>query len=95
VKEVTYVFPAGGATLETMAKNVMVQFGVGNSRQCLPPQGISQCSQWQLEDGSYMRLGVGAYQRNMLLYPSTPKWVTSLEKQAFEKEQGKIPPQKF
>jgi hypothetical protein len=37
VKEVTYVFPAGGATLETMAKNVMVQFGVGNSRQCLPP----------------------------------------------------------
>ena len=46
VKDVTYVFPAGGATLETMAKNVMVQFGVGNSRQCLPPpQGISQCSQ--------------------------------------------------
>ena len=46
VKEVTYVFPAGGATLETMGKNVMVQFGVGNSRQCLPPpQGISQCSQ--------------------------------------------------
>ena len=37
VKEVTYVFPAGGATLETMAKNVMVQFGVGNSQQCLPP----------------------------------------------------------
>jgi hypothetical protein len=37
VKDVTYVFPAGGATLETMAKNVMVQFGVGNSRQCLPP----------------------------------------------------------
>ena len=36
VKEVTYVFPAGGATLETVAKNVMVQFGVGNSRQCLP-----------------------------------------------------------
>ena len=96
VKEVTYVFPAGGATLETMAKNVMVQFGVGNSRQCLPPpQGISQCSQWQLEDGSYMRLGVDAYQRNMLLYLSTPKWITSLEEQAFEKEQGKIPPQKF
>ena len=66
VKEVTYVFPAGGATLETMAKNVMVQFEVGNSRQCLPPpQGISQCSQWQLEDGSYMRLGVDAYRRNM------------------------------
>jgi hypothetical protein len=32
VKEVTYVFPAGGATLETVAKNVMVQFGVENSR---------------------------------------------------------------
>ncbi|HJX83986.1 MAG TPA: hypothetical protein VJ723_06555 [Candidatus Angelobacter sp.] len=96
VKEVTYVFPAGGATLETVAKNVMVQFGVGNSRQCLPPpQGISQCSQWQLEDGSYMRLGLDAYQRNMLLYLSTPKWITSLEEQAFEKEQGKIPPQKF
>ena len=96
VKEVTYVFPAGGATLETMAKNVMVQFGVGNSRQCLPPpQGTSQCSQWQLEDGSYMRLGVDAYQRNMFLYLSTPKWITSLEEQAFEKEQGKIPPQKF
>ena len=96
VKEVTYVFPAGGATLETMAKNVMMQFGVGNSQQCLPPpQGISQCSQWQLEDGSYMRLGVDAYQRNMLLYLSTPKWITSLEEQAFEKEQGKIPPQKF
>ena len=96
VKEVTYVFPAGGATLETMAKNVMVQFGVGNSRQCLPPpQGISQCSQWQLEDGSYMRLGVDAYQRNMLLYLSTPKWITSLEEEAFEKEQGRIPPQKF
>ena len=96
VKEVTYVFPAGGATLETVAKNVMVQFGVGNSRQCLPPpQGISQCSQWQLEDGSYMRLGVDAYQRNMLLYLSTPNWITSLEERAFEKEQGKIPPQKF
>ena len=96
VKEVTYVFPAGGATLETVAKNVMVQFGVGNSRQCLPPpQGISQCSQWQLEDGSYMRLGLDAYQRNMLLYLSTPKWITSLEERAFEKEQGKIPPQKF
>ena len=83
VKEVTYVFPAGGATLETMAKNVMVQFGVGNSRQCLPPpQGISRRSQWQLEDGSYMRLGVDAYQRNMLLYLSTPKWIASLEEQA-------------
>ena len=65
VKEVTYIFPAGGATLETMAKNVMMQFGVGNSRQCLPPpQGISQCSQWQLEDGSYMRLGVDAAPRS-------------------------------
>jgi hypothetical protein len=96
VKEVTYVFPAGGATLETMAKNLMVQFGVGNSRQCLPlPLGISQCSQWQLEDGSYMRLGVDAYQRNMLLYLSTPKWITSLEERAFEKEQGRIPPRKF
>jgi hypothetical protein len=96
VKDVTYVFPAGGATLETMAKNVVVQFGVGNSRQCLPPpQGISQCSQWQLEDGSYMRLGIDAYRRNMFLYLSTPKWITSLEEEAFEKEQGKIPPQKF
>jgi hypothetical protein len=96
VKEVTYIFPTGGATLETMAKNVMAQFGVGNSRQCLPPpQGFSQCSQWQLEDGSYMRLGVDANQRNMFLYLSTPKWITSLEEQAFEKEQGKIPPQKF
>ncbi len=96
VKEVTYDFPAGGATLETMAKNVVMQFGVGNSQEWLPsPQGISQCSQWQLEDGSYMRLGVDAYQRNMLLYLSTPKWITSLEEQAFEKEQGKIPPQKF
>jgi len=36
VKEVTYVFPAGEATLETMAKNVMMQFGVGNSQPCLP-----------------------------------------------------------
>ena len=96
VKEVTYDFPAGGATLETMAKNVVMQFGVGNSQQCVPsPQGISQCSQWQLEDGSYMRLGVDAYQRNMLLYLSTPKWITSLEEQAFEKEQGRIPPRKF
>jgi len=58
-------------------------------------QGISQCSQWQLEDGSYMRLGVDAYQRNMLLYLSTPKWITSLEEEAFEKEQARIPPQKF
>jgi len=49
VKDVTYVFPAGGATLETMAKNVMMQFAVGNSQQCLPPpQGTSECSQWQL-----------------------------------------------
>jgi hypothetical protein len=96
VKDVTYDFPAGGATLETMAKNVVMQFGVGNSQKCLPsPQGISQCSQWQLEDGSYMRLGVDAYQRNMLLYLSTPKWITSLEEQAFEKEQGRIPPRKF
>jgi hypothetical protein len=96
VKEVTYDFPAGHATLETMAKNVMMQFGVGSSQECLPsPQGISQCSQWQLEDGSYMRLGVDAYQRNMLLYLSTPKWITSLEEEAFEKEQARIPPQKF
>ena len=96
VKDVTYDFPAGGATLETMAKNVVMQFGVGNSQKCLPsPLGISQCSQWQLEDGSYMRLGVDAYQRNMLLYLSTPKWITSLEEQAFEKEQGRIPPRKF
>jgi hypothetical protein len=96
VKEVTYDFPAGGATLETMAKNVVMQFGVGNSQQCVPsPQGISLCSQWQLEDGSYMRLGVDAYQRNMLLYLSTPKWITSLEEEAFEKEQGRIPPRKF
>jgi hypothetical protein len=59
VKDVTYVFPAGGATLETMAKNVMMQFGVGNSQPCLPPpQGTSECSQWQLEGGSYVRLGV-------------------------------------
>jgi hypothetical protein len=96
VKEVTYIFPTGGATLETMAKNVMAQFGVGNSRQCVPPpQGFSQCSQWLLEDGSYMRLGVDANQRDMFLYLSTPKWIASLERQAFEKEQGKIPPQKF
>src|SRR6476469_885648 len=96
VKEVTYVFPAGGATLETMAKNVMVQFGVGNSQQCLPPpQGTSECSQWQLEDGSYMRLGVDAYRRNMFLYLSTPKWIGSLEENAVEKEQGRIPPRKF
>ena len=96
VKEVTYDFPAGRATLETMAKNVMMQFGVGSSQECLPsPQGISQCSQWQLEDGSYMRLGVDAYQRNMLLYLSTPKWITSLEEEAFEKEQARIPPRKF
>ena len=41
VKDVTYDFPAGGATLETMAKNVVMQFGVGNSQKCLPsPQGI-------------------------------------------------------
>ena len=66
MKEVTYDFPAGGATLETIAKNVAMQFGVGNSQDCHPsPQGISQCSQWQLEDGSYMRLGVDAYQRNI------------------------------
>ena len=58
VKEVTYDFPAGGATLETIAKNVVMQFGVGNSQPCVPsPQGIRECSQWPLEDGSYMRLG--------------------------------------
>ena len=96
VKEVTYVFPAGGATLETMAKNVMMQFGVGNSQPCLPPpQGTSECSQWQLEDGSYMRLGVDAYRRNMFLYLSTPKWIDSLEEHGVEKEQGRIPPRKF
>ena len=96
VKDVTYVFPAGGATLETMAKSVVMQFGVGNSRQCLPsPQGTSECSQWQLEDGSYMQLGVDAYRRNMFLYLSTPKWIDSLEEHAVEKEQGRIPPRKF
>ena len=51
------LFPAGGATLDTMAKNV-VMHGIGNSQQCLPsPQGMRECSQWQLEEGSYMRLG--------------------------------------
>jgi len=42
-----------------------------------------------------MRLGVDAYQRNMLLYLSTPKGITSLEEETFEKEKGRIPPQKF
>jgi len=96
VKEVTYVFPAGEATLETMAKNVMMQFGVGNSQPCLPsPRGIRECSQWQLEDGSYMRLGVEVNQSKMILSLSTSKWIASLEEQAFEKEQGRIPPRKF
>jgi len=96
VKDVTYDFPAGGATLETMAKNVVMQFAVGNSRQCLPPpQGISQCSQWQLEDGSYIGLGVEVNQSKMILSLSTSKWIASLEEQAFEKEQGRIPPRKF
>jgi hypothetical protein len=96
VKDVTYVFPAGGATLGTMAKNVMTQFGVGNSEQCLPtPQGTSECSQWQLEDGSYMRLGVDVYRRNMFLYLATPKWIDGLEEHGVEREQGRIPPRKF
>jgi len=96
VKEVTYVFPAGEATLETMAKNVMMQFGVGNSQPCLPsPRGIRECSQWQLEDGSYMRLGVEVNQSKMILSLSTSKWIASLEEQAFKKEQGRIPPRKF
>jgi hypothetical protein len=96
VKEVTYVFPAGEATLETMAKNVMMQFGVGNSQPCLPsPRGIRECSQWQLEDGSYMRLGVEVNQSKMILSLSSSKWIASLEEQAFEKEQGRIPPRQF
>ena len=96
VKDVTYIFPAGGATLETMAKNVTLQFGAGNSRPCLPlAHGLSGCFQWQLEDGAYMRLGVNAYRSDMVLYLSTPKWITSLEEQAFEKEQGNIPSRKF
>jgi hypothetical protein len=67
VKDVTYLFPAGGATLETMAKNVVMQFGIGNSQQCLPsPQGIRECSQWQLEEGSYMRLGVDVTRSKMI-----------------------------
>src|ERR1700674_5436356 len=96
VKEVTYDFPAGGATLETMAKNVVMQFGMGNSQQCLPsPQGIRECSQWQLEEGSYMRLGIDVTRSKMILFLSTPKWITILEEQAFEKEQGRISPRKF
>ena len=96
VKDVTYIFPAGGATSETMAKNVMTQFGVGKAGQCLPsPQGLNECSQWRLEDGSYMQLAVGLYRNEMVLYLSPPKWITDLEKQAFETEQGKIPPRKF
>jgi hypothetical protein len=39
VKDVTYVFPAGGATLETMAKNVVKQFGVGNSQAAVGKRG--------------------------------------------------------
>ena len=42
-----------------------------------------------------MRLGVDAYQRNMLLYLLTPKWISSLEEEAFEMEQARIPPRKF
>jgi hypothetical protein len=96
VKDVTYIFPAGGATLERMAKNVTLQFGAGNSRPCLPlAHGLSGCFQWQLEDGAYMRLGVDAYRSDMVLYLATPKWITSLEEQAFEKEQGNIPSRKF
>ena len=68
VKDATYVFPAGGATLETMAKNIMMQFGVGNSQPCLPsPQGIRECSQCQLEDGSYIGLGVEVNDSKMIL----------------------------
>jgi hypothetical protein len=86
VKDVTYVFPDGGATLETMAKNVVMQFGMGNLQECLPsPQGIRECSQWQLEDGSYMRLGVDVNRSKMILYLSAPKWIASLEDQAFER----------
>jgi hypothetical protein len=96
VKDVTYIFPAGGATSETMAKNVMAQFAVGKPGQCLPsPQGLNECSQWQLEDGSYMQLAVGLYRSEMVLYLSTPKWIADLEKQTFETEQGKIPPRKL
>jgi hypothetical protein len=96
VKEVTYIFPTGGATLETMAKNVMMQFGVGNSHECVPTsQGTSECSQWQFEDGSYMRLGVDAYRRNMFLYLSTPKWIDNFEEHEFDKEQGRIPHRQF
>jgi hypothetical protein len=96
VKDVTYVFPAGGATLAIMAKNVVMHFGVGNSQQSLPsPRGIHECSQWQLEEGSYMRLGVDVNRSKMILYLSTPKWIASLEEQAFENEQGRIPPRQF
>ena len=42
-----------------------------------------------------MRLGVDINQSKMILYLSTPKWITSLEEQAFENEQGRIPPRKF
>jgi hypothetical protein len=79
-----------------MAKNVVMQFGIGNSQQCLSsPQGIRECSQWQLEEGTYMRLGVDVTRSKMILFLSTPKWITSLEGQAFEKEQGRMPPRKF
>jgi hypothetical protein len=42
-----------------------------------------------------MRLGVDVNLSKMLLYLSTPKWITGLEEQAFENEQGRIPPRKF
>ena len=32
----------------------------------------------------------GTYRSEMVLYLSTPKWITDLEKQAFEMEQGKF-----
>jgi hypothetical protein len=42
-----------------------------------------------------MRLGVDVTLSKMILFLSTPKWITILEEQAFEKEQGRIPPRKF
>jgi hypothetical protein len=70
-----------------------MQFGVEIRKGAFRrPRGSVKCSQLQLEDGSYMRLRVEVNQSKMILSLSTAKWIASLEEQAFEKEQGRIPP---
>ena len=97
VKGITYFFPADGSTFTAMVKNVVMQYGFGNPRPCIPPPmgAVPSCNQWALEDGAYLQLRQSVFPERMNLYLSAPRWLNNLDKQEYEKKLQHIRPPRF